>query len=284
MPELPEVETIRLGLQRYLIGHKIVDVDVSLIRIFSGDTKKIIGGKVVAVRRFGKGLLIDLDNDYSIAVHVKMTGQLLYRKVSKEEKVSKVSNVKVDVGKLPDVYTHVVFRLDKDATLFYRDMRQFGWVKIIKTKDAVEMPFFKSLGPEPLKDLDLKKFQAIISKNKTNIKVLLMDQKKISGIGNIYANDALFVAGIDPRRYSASLTQKEQVKLFKAIEQVLKKGLEAGGASEWHYVDALGGSGNYQNFFQVYNKKGKSCKNCGSIIEKITLGGRGTFFCPQCQN
>lgn len=277
MPELPEVETIRLGLEKYLIGHIIENVDVRLPRIFSGDPKKAINGKVIAVRRFGKGLLIDLDNGYSIAVHVKMTGQLLYKGTA-------APNIsKVNIGNLPDAYTHVVFRLDRGAILFYRDMRQFGWVKILVTKDAPEMPFFKSLGPEPFKDLDLKKFQAIISKNKTNIKTLLMDQKKISGIGNIYANDALYVAGIDPRRYSATLTQKEQDKLFKAVERVLLKGLEAGGASEWSYVDALGGTGQYQNFFQVYNKKGKPCKTCGTIIEKITIGGRGTFFCPDCQ-
>lgn len=280
MPELPEVETIKLGLQKYLVGHKIVNVDVRLPRIFSGDFKKIIAGKVIAVRRFGKGLLIDLDNEYSVAVHVKMTGQLLFKEPKETEGPKET---KVNVGDLPDKYTHVVFMLDKGAVLYYRDMRQFGWVNILPTKDAQDLPFFKSLGPEPLKDLTQEKFKSIISRNKTNIKVLLMDQKKISGIGNIYANDALFVAGIDPRRYSVSLTQDEQTKLFKAIEQVLKKGLEVGGASEWSYVDALGGSGNYQNFFQVYNKKGKPCKTCGAIIEKISLGGRGTFFCPNCQ-
>ncbi len=283
MPELPEVETIRLGLEKYIVGHKIVDVDVRLPRIFSGDSKKIIGGKVIGARRFGKGLLIDLDNNFSIAVHVKMTGQLLFRRVPQVSQVPRVSQAKVDVGLLPDKYTHVVFTLDKDAVLFYRDVRQFGWVKVLLTKDAADLPFFKSLGPEPLKDLTLEKFKAIISKNKINIKVLLMDQKRISGIGNIYANDALYVAGIDPRRISSSLTQNEQAKLFKAAEQVLKKGLEAGGASEWSYVDLLGGAGQYQNFFQVYNKKGKPCKNCGTKIEKITLGGRGTFFCPKCQ-
>lgn len=283
MPELPEVETIRLGLQKYLVGHKVLEVEVRLPRIFNGDSKKVIGRKVVAVRRFGKGLLVDVDNGYSIAVHVKMTGQLLYRRVSSVSRVPRVSREKVDIDKLPDKYTHVVFRLSNDAFLFFRDMRQFGWVKIVATKDAPEMSFFKSLGPEPLKDLTLEKFQAIISKNKTNIKTLLMDQKKISGIGNIYANDALYVARIDPRRFSASLTMKEQEKLFQATEQVLKKGLDAGGASEWSYVDALGGAGQYQNFFQVYNKKDKPCKNCGSLIEKITIGGRGTFFCPNCQ-
>lgn len=283
MPELPEVETIRLGLEKYLIGHSIESVDIRLPRIFSGDHKKAIGAKVIAVRRFGKGLLIDLDNDYSIAVHVKMTGQLLYRQVSGVSRVSRVSRGKVDINNLPDVYTHVVFTLDKGAKLYYRDMRQFGWVKILPTKDAYDLPFFKSLGPEPFKDLTLEKFKSILSKNKTNIKLLLMNQKKISGIGNIYANDMLFIAGIDPRRSSLSLTDKEQVKLFRSLEQVLKKGLEAGGASEWHYVDVLGGTGKYQNFFQVYNKKGKPCKKCGTKIEKIILGGRGTFFCPKCQ-
>lgn len=283
MPELPEVETIKLGLQKYLVGHKILSVDVRLPRIFSGDSKKLVGGKVIEIRRFGKGLLIDLDNEYSIAVHVKMTGQLLY-KASKETEETKDTNVrKVNIGSLPDTYTHVVFGLDNDAVFFYRDMRQFGWVKIIETKDAQEMPFFKSLGPEPFKDLTLEKFKEIVSKNKAVIKPLLMDQAKIAGIGNIYANDALYVAGIDPRRSSMSLSKSEQRKLFKAIEQVLKKGIEVGGASEWSYVDALGGAGQYQNFFQVYNKKGKPCKNCGTNIEKITLGGRGTFFCPKCQ-
>lgn len=290
MPELPEVETIKLGLQKYLVGHKIVDVDVRLPRIFSGDAEKIIGGNVIAARRFGKGLLIDLDNAYSIAVHVKMTGQLLYKETKEtplrqgfEGQAKEKDIKKVDIESLPDAYTHVVFSLDKASFLYFRDMRQFGWVKVLLTKDAGELPFFKSLGPEPLKDLTSEKFKAIISKNKTNIKILLMDQKKISGIGNIYANDALFVAGIDPRRYSASITEKEKEKLLKAIEQVLKKGLEVGGASEWSYVDVLGGAGKYQDFFQVYGKKGKPCKNCGTIIEKITLGGRGTFFCPKCQ-
>jgi formamidopyrimidine-DNA glycosylase len=283
MPELPEVETIRLGLQQYLVGHKIIGIDVRLPRIFSGEIKKIIGAKVIAVRRLGKGLLIDLDNGYSIAVHVKMTGQLLYRRVSRVSSVPRVPRAKVNVDELPDKYTHIILSLDNNATLFYRDMRQFGWIKILSAQDAQDLPFFKSLGPEPLKDLTLEKFKAIILSNKTNIKVLLMDQKKISGIGNIYANDALFIAGIDPRRYSASLSQEEQLKLFKAVEQVLNKGIKAGGASERDYVDALGGKGNYQNFFQVYNKRGKQCKNCGAIIEKISLGGRGTFFCPACQ-
>ncbi len=299
MPELPEVETIRLGLRKYLVGHEIVDVDVSLPRIFSGDSKQIIGAKVQRIRRFGKGLLIDLDNDYSIAVHVKMTGQVLYRKVARASRVSQVPLAKVDVNDLPDKYTHIIFKLksqnaklknasknskiDNDAFLFYRDMRQFGWVKVVLTKDAGDLAFFKNLGPEFFKDLDSKKFSEILKRNKKPVKQVIMDQSKMAGVGNIYANDGLYDAGINPKKAANSLTLKEQEKLFKSLEKVMKKGIAVGGASEWSYVDILGGAGQYQNFFQVYNQKGKPCNKCGSLIEKINLGGRGTFFCPACQ-
>lgn len=279
MPELPEVETIRMGLQKYFVGHTIESIDVRLKKMVSGDTKDIAGAKVLDVRRFGKGLVIDLDNDYSIAVHVKMTGQLIYRDIE-VEKVAKVVEEKVG-GVLPNKSTHVVFHLDKGATLYYNDVRQFGWIKIIKTEDLNTLSFFKELGPEFLKDLDLPKFEKIIHKAKTVIKPLLMDQKVMSGVGNIYANDALFDAGIDPRRKSTSLSEAETKKLFLSIEKVLKKGLEVGGSSEWQYVNALGEEGGYQKIFMVYNQK--KCKKCGGEITKIKLGGRGTSFCPACQ-
>lgn len=278
MPELPEVETIRLGLQKFLIGHTIIDVDVRLPKQLRGDYHKIIGAKVIGAKRYGKGLVIDLDNGHSLAVHVKMTGQLLY-KGTEEPKEPK----ETEVFSLPDKYTHVVFTLDNNAVLYYRDMRQFGWIHVLPTDEVLEVPFFKSLGKEPLKDLTFNDFQTILHKYKTPIKLLIMDQTKIAGAGNIYANDALYLAKIHPRRPASSLTDKEQKALFDAIETVLKKGIEVGGASEWHYVDVLGGKGQYQNFFQVYRKNGTPCQRCGTIIEKIVLGGRGTFFCPDCQ-
>jgi formamidopyrimidine-DNA glycosylase len=279
MPELPEVETIRLGLQKYLVGHTILLVDVRLSKMFHGDPEKVAGAKVTGVRRFGKGLVIDLDNGYSIAAHVKMTGQFIY--VGKDAQSAHISEEKV--GKLPGQFTHVIFHLDKNAILYFNDMRQFGWITVVETDNVSELPFFKELGPEPFKDLTLEKFREIVSGAKTPIKLLLMDQKKISGIGNIYANDALYIAGIHPKRPASSLTANEQSKLLSAIETVMKKGLEVGGASEWHYVNALGEVGRYQDFFQVYGKNGKPCKKCGTIIEKVTLGGRGTFFCSTCQ-
>jgi formamidopyrimidine-DNA glycosylase len=278
MPELPEVETIRRGLKKYLIGHRIKKIIVNLPRIFSGEIKKIIDAKIVGVRRFGKALVIDLDNGYSIAVHVKMTGQLIYRsnKKSNSYKLDKVED-------LPGPYTHIIIKLDRNTTLFYNDMRQFGWMVLVQTIKLTSIPFFKNLGREPLKDLTFENFSEILRNSTTHIKTVLMDQKKISGIGNIYANDALFVASIHPLRKASTLSSVEQKKLFKAIEEVLIKGIEAGGASKWSYVNVLGIKGKYQDYFQVYGQEGKSCRRCDGVIKRISIGQRGTFFCEVCQ-
>ncbi len=279
MPELPEVETIRLGLQKYLVGHKIEKVEVKLGKMVTGDIKRLAGGKIKDVRRFGKGLVIDLDNEYSLAIHIKLTGQLIYRGI--EAQRFKVSEQKV--GEVPNKFTHVIFHLDKGAFLYYNDQRQFGWIKIIQTSKLKEISFFKDLGPEPFKDLTPKLFKEIVLKGNIPIKVLLLDQKRIGGIGNIYANDALFDSGIDPRRKAKSLTETEIKKLYDSVLKVLKKGLENGGASELNYVNALGQEGKYQHHFLVYGQEGKKCKNCASVIKKIKLGGRGTYFCQNCQ-
>lgn len=290
MPELPEVETIRRGLQNYLVGHTIKAIDIHLPKQFSGNPDDVVGAKVVSVRRYGKGLVIGLSNGFSITIHVKMTGQMLYKsKTSHEQELP--GNAKVDISLLPDKYTHVVFQLDRGAVLYYRDVRQFGWIKIVRSDLVPSQPYFKSLGPEPdvaettegKQILTYALFQKLLCKRKTPIKQLLMDQSVIAGIGNIYANDALYLAGIDPQRAANALTAKEQELLFDAIVQVLKKGIAVGGASEWSYVDALGHAGQYQNFFQIYHKQGQPCPKCGTIIQSIKMGGRSTFFCPKCQ-
>ena len=281
MPELPEVETLKLGLQKYVVGHTIESVDVKKPKIFQGDTKHVEGAKVTDVKRFGKGLVIDLSNNYSLAIHIKLTGQLIYRGKD-EPKVIHTDMTRV--GKtLPNVWTHVLFYLDRGAMLYYNDIRQFGWIKIVPTAEVGELPFFKELGPEFFKDLDEKKFAEILSKSKIAVKSLLMDQKKMSGVGNIYANDSLYLAKIDPRRPANSLSPEEVKTLFKAIETVLKKGLEEGGASELTFVNVLGEAGNYQNHTQIYAHQGQKCKRDGTIIEKFVLGGRGTYMCSTCQ-
>jgi formamidopyrimidine-DNA glycosylase len=305
VPELPEVETVRLGLQKYVAGLSIEKIDVLHPKIFEGSPKDVEGAKIVSVRRIGKGLILDLSNGFSLAIHIKMTGQLIFR----DEK-TKNEHISPKVGTLPNKFTHVVFHLSRrpepfghpefisgskmlkrvqhdkggEAHLYYNDMRRFGWIKVIKTSEVSNLPFFKNMGPEPLKDLTLEKFQSLVSKASTKIKPFIMDQTKIGGIGNIYANDALFKAKIDPRCPSKSLDSKETKRLYDAIIFVLKKSLEEGGASELSFVNVLGQEGNYQNHTLVYGKTGKPCPRGDGKIQRISLGGRGTFFCPNCQH
>ena len=279
MPELPEVETVKLGLQKYLVGHKILDVEIKAPKLFQGDTKNVTGAKVTGVRRVGKGLIIDLNNGYSMAIHIKLTGQLIYR--GTETKNVQVSKEKV--GQLPSNATHVIFTLDKGAILYYNDRRRFGWIKVLPTDEVPELPFFKGMGPEPFKDLTLEKFKTIISSSNTAVKPLIMDQKKIGGIGNIYANDALFLAGIDPRRKAKTLTKEEAEKLYKAILNVIEKSFKYGGASELNFVNALGQEGEYQNHSLVYGKQGQKCSIDQTVIKKFFLGGRGTYVCSTHQ-
>lgn len=280
MPELPEVETIKIGLKRYLIGHSIENIIIKLPKLFTGDSQFLLGAKVADVRRFGKGLVIDFDNAYSLAVHVKMTGQFIYtgKKVPENTVISAKK-----VGHVPNLWTHIIFYFDDNAVLYYNDVRQFSWLKIIKTSELFSLPFFKTLGPDPLTQLSPDQFGFLVKRADKPIKTLLLDQKEIAGIGNIYANDALFVAGIDPRIKGKNLTSSEVKKLYRALLKVLQKGLEEGGASEMNYVNALGEEGGYQHHFQVYGRENKPCLVCKTKIEKIKLSGRGTYFCPKCQ-
>lgn len=280
MPELPEVETIRKGLEKHLVEHTILDVEIFLPKIVQGDIKNVIGARITGVRRFGKGLVIDLNNGFVLAVHIKLTGQLIYTGKTSPQKVKVIKHL---YSFLPNKWTHVIFHLDRSEKLFYNDFRQFGWIKIVRSEDLKKLVFFKELGPELFKDLDEEKFIAILKGSKSPIKPLLMDQKKISGIGNIYANDGLNLARINPQRKANSLTSEEAKRLYKSLETVLKRGLKYGGASELSYVNALGEEGSYQKHFLAYSRDGQKCFNCGGTIKKIQLGGRGTYFCPNCQ-
>lgn len=275
MPELPEVENIKLSLQQYLLGRTIRSVDVKNKKIFQGNLSNLSGARVNSIGRAGKGLLIRLNNGYVLTVHVKMTGQLIYVQYNKR--------VLGHGGFLPSKHTHVIFYLDNGDTLFYNDIRKFGWVKIVKEVELDKLSFFKTLGPEPLKNLTLSKFKTILEKSSLPIKNLLMDQQKIAGIGNIYANEALFISKINPKRPAKQLSTNEIESLFKAIEQVLKKAIELGGSSPTNYVNASGEKGSYQDHFLVYRKQGQSCPNCGNLLKTEKIGGRGTFFCLTCQ-
>jgi len=288
MPELPEVETMRLQLEKFLVGHKVTDIKILDTRILSGDVKKLIGGKVVGTRRFGKVSVIDLSNGYSILTHVKLTGQYIYRGPNLEnpEKLSgKVT------GGVPGPHTLVIFNLDKKGVLYYNDVRRFGWIKIVDSSQVTVDGFIGKLGPEPpvVKDFTGKKltpeiFKDILSKTKRSIKVVLMDQSKMGGVGNIYANDALWLSKINPKTPSNQLSNQLTNQLFEAILTVLKAGLKYGGASELAFVTPDGLEGEYQNHTLVYGHEGMPCERCHkSMIEKYFLGGRGTYWCPVCQ-
>lgn len=281
MPELPEVESIKLQLEKYLVGHKIEEVEVKNAKIFTGNPKDLVGAKIKGVRRFAKVLSIDLSNGDSLVIHIKLTGQLIYRgpKLKSPQGLSK----KI-IGGVPGKHTHVIFKLDQEGILYYNDLRRFGWIKVFKTKAVETSGFIGKLGPEPFKDLNLEKFKTILSKSSRPVKILLMDQEKIGGVGNIYANDALWLAKINPKGLSNELNDEEVKRLYEAVLEVLKRGLKWGGASELMFVTPDGQEGEYQKHTLAYGKEGEACERCKRAkFTKFFLGGRGTYFCPVCQ-
>lgn len=281
MPELPEVENVKIQLNKLLTGHKIEEVKVNYKKAFSGNPTDVEGGKVQGIKRFGKVLSIDLDNGCSVVIHIKLTGQLIYR--GPNLKNPPITSDKV-VGGVPGKHTHVVFELDKDGKLYYNDYRKFGWIRVVKTKEVDEIDFIKKLGPEPLGGMSLEKFREIVGSTGRSIKTLIMDQAKVSGVGNIYANDALWKAKIHPEKPADKLSEGKIKKLYEAIEDVLKKGLEYEGASELAFVMPSGEEGSYQDHTLVYGREGKPCKRHKSTkVKKKKVGGRGTYYCPKCQ-
>jgi len=288
MPELPEVEAIKLQLGKFLTGHKIVSIEIKNPKTFDGEPKNIIGGKIIGTRRFGKVSVIDLDNKYSILTHVKLTGQFVYRgpNLPNPKQLSK----KV-TGGIPGTHTLVIFNLDRGGILYYNDVRRFGWIRVQKTEDVLNEKFIKKLGPEPpvVKDftgklLTLNFFKEILSKSGRPIKIVIMDQEKMGGVGNIYATDALWLAKINPRRPSKDLNVTESKTLYEAIISVLKEGIKWGGASELAFVTPDGTEGNYQGHTLAYGHTGEPCERCHKAkFIKYFLGGRGTYVCPVCQ-
>lgn len=271
MPELPEVETIRTDLQKLIVNKKISGLsgdNPKQIQPSLGVVEKaIVGTKIIKVARRAKLLQIFLSNGKILIIHLKLTGRLLFRSAKQNS----------------DQWTHVVISFSDLTELRFADSRKFGWVKLIENEKDLDK-ILSGYGLESLTDLTQELFKEILKKNSRAIKIILMDQTKISGIGNIYACEALFLAKIDPRRQAKSLSDKEAEILFKKIEEVLKLGLKYRGASDQYYLDAYGQKGEYQKHFLVYGKKGEDCPHsCGGKIQRIVVGGRGTFFCPGCQ-
>ena len=288
MPELPEVETIKRGLSRGLAGQTISGIEIDWAKSFphtSSEIKeRVIGSKIGSIDRRAKVLIVNLANDYSLLVHLKMTGQLVWVKSSGERSVGGHPTPSMTAD-LPDKSTRVIFEFKSGDKLFFNDQRKFGWIKLMKTSDVDRDPLIKRLGPEPLsKEFTLEGFaKKITAHAKSPIKPVTLDQSTVSGVGNIYADESLHLAKIHPLRLAGSLTQAEIKRLHQAIIDIIKLGIKHGGTSFTHYVNHMGGNGDYLNVARVFRKQGQPCPVCGTEIKKIRVAGRGTHFCPKCQ-
>ncbi len=288
MPELPEVETISRQLKRSITGKKIVGVDVLLPKAIYANNEKgnsekfkesIKSAEIINVKRKAKVIIIELSNNRSILFHLKMTGQLVFEE---EDKPYRGNQIPFAPNGLPAKSTVIIFHFSDKSKLYFNDMRQFGYAKLLLTAEVKDDKFIRKLGPEPFsKNFDYNWFSDALSKKKLKIKNLLMDQEFISGIGNIYANEAAFLAKIHPDTYANKLDEKEKRKLFDAILQVLQTGINVKGASDQSYIDIYGKKGDFMDYAKVYRQK--QCHDCKSKIVRITQNGRGTFYCPRCQ-
>lgn len=272
MPELPEVETVRRTLLDWLPGRVIASVDVSLARIVKFPSvaefiSSLTGRSFCTIDRRGKYLLFRLSGGHTLVIHLRMTGQLRYSRA--EDPVLK--------------HTHVIFHLDNGHELRFTDMRQFGAMHLAPNEQISRVANMDKLGWEPLGHFPLKEFTALLGRRGTKIKNLLLDQTVIAGIGNIYADEGLFAAGIHPETAANQLTNEQIARLHAAVIKVLSAGVAMRGTSFSDYVDGLGQSGSFQHQLTVYGRKGEACPRCGHPIVRIKLAGRSAHFCPDCQ-
>lgn len=286
MPELPEVETIRIGLSKLLPGKVIHDVWHDWHKSFPNAptdvARFLINAEVKHVRRRAKVLIIELSSDYSLVIHLKMTGQLVYR----GEKSFGAGHPSKDlVGELPSKATRVVLDFTDGSKLFFNDQRKFGWMRLIPTVQVPEIDFFRKVGPEPLDDeFTVQVFvDRLLKRKNSSIKAVLLDQTVLAGIGNIYADEALYAARIHPATVVGQVPRAKLIGLYNAVREVLNTSIKKGGSSDRNYVDASGRKGNYLSFAQVFRREGQPCPRCGKTIEKIRVAGRGTHICSYCQ-
>ncbi|MBI2196044.1 bifunctional DNA-formamidopyrimidine glycosylase/DNA-(apurinic or apyrimidinic site) lyase [Candidatus Daviesbacteria bacterium] len=332
MPELPEVEVIRLGLQNKIIGLKIQKIQILSPKSFIGNPNLAQGQKVLKVWRRAKLLGIDLaegtgysgqgtvkkvsklkpvtSNLITLLFHMKMSGQLIWeggrQQATGDNKFIGGHPTEDMLGKMPNSHTRVIFtlqslessgkslgkkyeksRLSTLATshLYFNDQRKFGWVKVVDRQQVTVDSSIKNLGPEPLE----KGFtwqvlkQNLLKHKKMPVKVAIMDQSVVSGVGNIYSNEACFMAGIDPRTKVVTLTDRKFQALHRGVVRALREGIKHGGSTRAHFVDAEGHKGYFLDYAFVYWRDKHPCKVCGTEIKKISLGGRGTYLCPHCQ-
>lgn len=287
MPELPEVETVKRGLLKLIISKSIKSVDHNNAKSFPNSPADVrqflIGATVIDVRRRAKVLMIDLSTEYSLVIHLKMTGQLVF--------IDSVSRFGAGhpndslVGLLPDKSTRVDIQFVDGSHLFFNDQRKFGWVRLIPTAEIANIDFMKRVGPEPLEaDFTAEQFtDRFKRRSKTTIKAAILDQSVVAGVGNIYADESLWGAKINPKRLVGTITDAEFTDLYSQLREVMSLSIEKGGSTNRNYVNAEGKKGSYMDFARVFRREGLECPRCGTEIVKLRVAGRGTHICPNCQ-
>lgn len=318
MPELPEVETVRRGLAELLPGRAVARATVfdspkSFPNAPADVEQFLYGARVMAVRRRAKVLMIDLDTRYTLVVHLKMTGQLVFRQSSRHsarvspKKSRGLRKVAQDfsadtareiddfagghpndslIGELPDRSTRVQIDFTDESRLFFNDQRKFGWVKLLPTDEVKNLPFMQKVGPEPLDPQTRAEdfIQRIRRRQNSMIKPAFLDQAVIAGVGNIYADEALWAARIHPQTRVKNISDQQLNTLFNELRQILQLSIDQGGSTDRNYVDAEGRKGNYLTFAHVFRREGQAChRHPDQEIIKLKVGGRGTHICPVCQ-
>lgn len=288
MPELPEVETVRIGLQRLLPKLVVKKVVFDWPKGFPNSQELIknnlIASKIEKVDRRGKVIIIDLSSGYSLLIHLKMTGQLVFDDGKTHFGAGHPNDSLV--SKLPNKSTRVTFTFTNGAKLYFNDQRKFGWIKLEPTKDLhINNPFLSKLGPEPLEDsYTFEQFNSALKRRKKSaIKAVILDQSVLAGVGNIYADESLFMARIHPATRVENISTVKLKRLYNAIREVMNLSILKGGSSDRNYVDAEGKKGSYLKFAKVFRLNGQPCPNCGRTIQKTRVAGRGTHFCAHCQ-
>jgi len=273
MPELPEVETIRRQLDPKVAGRKISAVEIGLPRLIKypdveSFCRLLEGQTILQLERRGKYLLFRLADGRMLVIHLRMTGRLYYQSIDEPR----------------DKFTHIVFKLDNGFELRYADIRTLGTLELVTESELPRLKGLHGMGPEPLTEaFDLIYFSELMSKRKGKVKALLLDQRWIGGLGHIYVDESLALAGIHPERLANSLNADEVSRLYEAINRVIKEGIEHGGTSFRDYVDGEGKAGQHQQHLRVYGRKKQPCRICGTTIERHEVAGRGTYYCPHCQ-
>jgi|TARA_B100001093_G_scaffold461298_2_gene475651 formamidopyrimidine-DNA glycosylase len=287
MPELPEVEVVKKSLEEKIknLTVKRVFINNNKLRykINNKEFYKIKGYKIISIKRRSKYLLINLDHNLTILVHLGMTGKFFIEDSNnKKQKTSFYYSIKKNDSK----HDHISLYFNKGFKLIYNDVRKFGFLKILKSENIYKCKHLKFLGPEPLtKKFNLNYMKKYLLNKKTNIKNLLMNQKFVAGLGNIYCNEILFLSKINPHRIAGNIKKKELNEIIKNTKKILKKSIFRGGSSIKNFSNAEGKNGNFQQKFNVYNRELYKCnrKKCLGIIQKILTSNRSSFFCPSCQ-